>query len=291
MGRNINKAIEKRIKVNLKVEYHTNLHNSPTSKLPFIDLQGKFPDCSVELIKDMGPLKTAIVVENYQEKRRYFTERNDVLSFSENWGKGCSHVFTDTTIPQFAQESMPQYEVSPKEIVREGLTKATHFQIKNYFTRAIVMHVLQPSDIDFLKDILYGKRVRITFSDMYVNSALASLMLVYLIKEMKDLFQFSVKDVTLQLDSPRRKCNNEHFNDYMYINMNFGSKEEADEYTDKLFDEVLDQADLVINRPPVPCVLPLFGKPGINRCLVLFCRSHIFFRDFHCVQDAPAFPP
>ena len=240
MGRNINKAVEKRIKVNLKVEYHTYLHNSPTSKLPFIDLHGKFPDCSVELIKDMGSLKTALIVENYQEKRRYFTERDDVLSFSEKWGKGCSHVFTDTDIPLFVQEAMPQYETSPKEIVREGLTKATHFQVKNYFTRAIVRHVLQKSDIDFLKDILFRKNVRITFSDTYVNSALASLMLVYLIKEMEELFGFTIKGVTLQLDSPRRKCNNEHFNDYMFINMNFASKEDADKYTDRLFEEVLN---------------------------------------------------
>jgi hypothetical protein len=65
-------------------------------------------------------------------------------------------------------------------------------------------------------------------------------MLVYLIKEMEELFGFTIKGVTLQLDSPRRKCNNEHFNDYMFINMNFGSKEDADKYTDRLFEEVLN---------------------------------------------------
>lgn len=240
MGRLISRAVQKGIKVNLMVEYHPELHSSVTSKMPFIDLSGKYPDCSVKLIKDMGNMKTALIITTYDNTVRYFTDRNDVLSFSDNWGKGCSHVFSDKTMPGFTIQQEPIYQASPKEIVRQGITNATHFQIRNYFTKAIVLHILEPSDIDYLKDILYGKRVKITFSDMYVNSALASLMLVYLIKEMKDLFGFVIETVRLQLDSPRRKCTNEHFGDYTHINMNFENKEDADRYTDDLFEEVLD---------------------------------------------------
>ena len=80
----------------------------------------------------------------------------------------------------------------------------------------------------------------ITFSDMYVNSALASLMLVYLIREMKSLFGFNISNVTLQLDSHKRRCQNDRFNDWTPISCNFENKEDADAYTDRLFQDVLD---------------------------------------------------
>ena len=112
--------------------------------------------------------------------------------------------------------------------------------MKNYFTAAIAPHVLKQQDVDMLVEVLRGKHVDITFSDMYVNNALASLMLVYLINEMKNLFGFTIDNITLQLDSPKRKCNNDRFNDWTPINMNFSCKEDADEYTDNLFQDVLD---------------------------------------------------
>ena len=90
-----------------------------------------------------------------------------------------------------------------------------------------------------LVEVLKGKHVNITFSDMYVNSALASLMLVYLIKEMKQLFGYTIDSITLQLDSPKRKCYNDRYNEWTPINMNFSCKEDADEYTDNLFMNVL----------------------------------------------------
>ena len=240
VGRNISRAVSKDIKLLINIEYHADLHQSATSKLPFVDIDSKFPDCKIELIRDMGQFKTALIIKTDLDIRHYFTDKDHVLSFSDNWGKGCSHVFVDSNLPKFEVQDCPKYEESPSVIVREGITQATHFQIKEYFSKAIVQSVLQPSDLAFLKDILYGKHVRVTFSDMYVNSALASLMLVYLIKEMRTLFGFSIDKVILQLDSPKRKCNNDHFNDYMFINMNFASKEDADDYTDTLFTDVLD---------------------------------------------------
>ena len=63
-------------------------------------------------------------------------------------------------------------DISPSQVVREGLTHATTFQIKNYFSSAIAPYVLKQQDVDMLVEILKGKHVNITFSDMYVNSAL-----------------------------------------------------------------------------------------------------------------------
>ena len=240
MGKIISDAITNGKNIRLLVEYHPELHNSLTDKLPFINLKDKFPDCNVTLIQDMGEMKTAIMVESANNVRHYFTDDHSALSFSNNWGKNCSHVFVDTNNVTFTEQNEPTYDVSPSLIVREGITHATSFQIKNYFSKAIAPYVLKKQDIDILYEILNGKHVNITFSDMYVNSALASLMLVYLIDEMKNLFGFQIKNVTLQLDSPKRKCHNERFNNWTPISMNFENKEDADDYTDNLFENVLN---------------------------------------------------
>ena len=240
MGKYISNAVSNGKKINLAVEYHPELHSSLTDKLPFINLKDKLPDCTVRLIKDMGAIKTAIIVETANKLRRYFTDKGTGLSFSNNWGESCNSIFVDDKNVPFINQEEPTYTVSPSQVVREGLTSATVFQVKNYFSTAIAPSVLKKQDLDMLTDILRGKNVNIFFSDMYVNSALASLMLVYLIKEMKTLFGFNINKITLQLDSPKRKCTNDRFNDWTPINLNFSDKADADEYTDRLFQEVLE---------------------------------------------------
>jgi hypothetical protein len=239
MGRMIKKAIENAKNVLLKVEYHPEFHLSSVDKLPFVDLQTKLPDCNVEFISDMGPLKTAIIVETPDNIHHYFTIQNDALSFSNNWGTNCEALFVDHAKVAFTATNAPTYIVSPREIVREGLSPVSTFLVGKYFSEVIAPGVLKKEDIDVLSDILKNKNVDITFSDLYVNSALSSLMLVYLIKEMKDIFGFTIDNITLQLDSPRRKCNNEKFNGYTYISSNFDNKENADKYTDNLIMKVL----------------------------------------------------
>ena len=240
MGKYISNAVTNGKNVKLYIEYHPEFHSSITAKLPFINLKDKFPDCQVSLIKDMGHMKSAIIVESSNKTRHYFTDKDTVLSFSNNWGKNCSHVFVDSNVVKYGEQIEPSYDILSSQVVREGLTGATSFQIKDYFKEAIAPYVLKKEDIDMLLDILKDKKVDITFSDMYVNSALASLMLVYIIGEMKSLFGFTISNVTLQLDSPKRRCQNDRFNDWTPISFNFESKEDADAYTDRLFLDVLN---------------------------------------------------
>lgn len=240
MGKYINNGVSNGKDIRLVVEYHPELHTSLSEKLPFINLSDKFPDCEVSLIKDMGAVKTAIIVETSDKIRRYFTDKRTALSFSNNWGGNCSHSYVDSESISFDSQNEPTYAPSPSQVVREGITHATTFQVKNYFSTAIAPYVLKPVDIDMLDGILRGKHVDVSFSDMYVNSALASLMLVYLVKEMESLFGFSIDNVTLQLDSPKRKCVNDRFNNWTPISMNFSCKEDADKYTDQLFQDVFD---------------------------------------------------
>lgn len=234
MGKMIKRAVENGKKVSLKVEYHPKFHLSLVDKLPYIDLQNKLTDCEVELVYDMGCLKTALIVETSDNTKRYFTTQIDALSFSNNWGVNCESLFVDHLEVVFKKESVPTYSVSPTEIVREGFSPVSTFLIGNYFSQVIAPGVLKLSDIDVLSSLLKDSNVDITFSDMYVNSALSSLMLVYLIKEMRDLFGFEIDNITLQLDSPRRKCCNERFNGYTHISSNFDNKENANKFTDDL---------------------------------------------------------
>jgi hypothetical protein len=111
--------------------------------------------------------------------------------------------------------------------------------VKNYFSTAIAPYVLNAEDKDMLSEILQGKEVNITFSDMYVNSALASLMLTYLIDEMQRLFNFRIGNILLMLDSPKRRCENDRFNNWTNINLNFPNADDADEYTENLIQDVL----------------------------------------------------
>ncbi len=239
MGKLIHRALEKGKSVNIKVEYHNELHEAISSKLPFIQLASKFPDCNVEFIGDMGNIKTSLIKNLNNGSIRYFIDRDNALSFSNNWGGEYNYSFYDNNIIEVTSLPEPQYAVAPSEIIREGTTNATSFQVSKYFSKAIAPSVLKPADLDFINDIIGNQHVTIAFSDMYLNSALASLMLVYLIKEMKNLFGFIIDDITLQLDSPKRKCNNPTFNDYHFINMNFADKEDADEYTKTLFEDEL----------------------------------------------------
>ena len=240
MGKIIQRAVEGGKHVSIRVEYHPELHISNVDKLPFANLGTRFPDCEVKLVKDMGSVKTAIIVETGERHRRYITDQDSSLSFSNNWGNLCTRLFVDSMPTDFDVQPEPQIITSPFEVIREGLTSATSFCVANYFSKAIAPYVLHDSDEEMLSGVLSGKYVNITFSDMYVNSALASLMLVYLIKEVRNLFDFTIDSVKLQLDSPKRKCNCLRFNDYTPIHMNFENKDEADAYTDELFENILD---------------------------------------------------
>lgn len=242
MGKLIQRAVGARKHISIRVEYHPELHTSNVDKLPFINLGSRFPDCDVKLVKDTGAIKTAVIVETGGKYRRYITDQEGALSFSNRWGNSCTRVFVDSMPVEFDIQDEPNTITSPSEVIREGLTSVTAFYVENYFSKAIAPSVLKKDDIDLLSGILSGKRVDITFSDMYMNSALASLMLVYLINEMRSLFGFSIDSVKLQLDSPKRKCNNLYFSDYTYIHLNFENKDMADNYTDELFDKVLGVA-------------------------------------------------
>lgn len=241
MGNHIQRAVELGKTINLIVEYHPELHLDNADKFPYVDLKGKFPDCNVRLVKDLGKNKTLMIVKDTNGSiSRYFTQDGDMLSFSNEWGSSEGRVYFDAVSLNFIDEESPRLEYNPDEIIREGTARVNSFKISKYFSEVIAPCTMRQSDITMLENLFKGKHVDVTFSDMYVNSALASLMLAYLIKEVRDIFNLKIDNIMLQLDSPKRKVVNDRFSDYTYININFGSKDSADRYTDNIIDEVLD---------------------------------------------------
>ena len=115
----------------------------------------------------------------------------------------------------------------------------TRFPVGKYFSNVIAPCTLRREDLTVLDTLLRGQQVNISFSDMFVNSALASMMLVYLVKEMQNLFGFSIGSLTLQLDSPRRRCQNYGFSVNSPVNHNWDNAHDADSYTDELFNNLL----------------------------------------------------
>lgn len=240
IGRLVKKAVEKGKTVEIKVEYHPDVHPSNADKLQFVSLADRFPDCKVDFVKDLGTYKTGLIAYLGADRvDRYFTEEENALSFSESWGMESGSLFFDHTETAFGILPAPVLENDSSEIVRSGTAKANSFRVAHYFSDVIEPVTLSPGDQSVLKSILSNKKVRITFSDKYVNSALASLMLVYLIKEVRDTYNLDIQGVTLRLDSSRRFCSNNKFGDYTYINLNFETPESADEYTEGLFEDVL----------------------------------------------------
>lgn len=241
MGSFLHKAVENDKHVEVKVYYNPDLHTTEEDKYPFATLKERIPDTEVSLIEDTNTLKTALLIKYHDGKvERFFTDTADGLSFSDEWGNGVENLYVDGHIPEEDSLPFPVMDNDPDVIIREGLAEPKSFSIKNYFTTVIAQSTLQPSDIDRLQKMLMGKHVSITFSDMYVNSVLASLMLTYLIKEIKDLFGLKINSIKLRLDAPRRKCTNDRHNDYTPIHHNWPSAPEADEYTFNLIEDVLD---------------------------------------------------
>lgn len=229
--------------LNIQIEYDPHLHSTLADQYPYITLQ--VPDADVKFVKsleDTNKYKTALIIEYAKgQVTRYFVDNSNFgsLSFSDAWGD-TSYSFSDNMFPTFAMQQQPQLPPQPTEIVRTGFAQVNGFRLDDFYAK-VIEPILQSSDNSIIATILQNKDISISFSDPYVNSALASLMLVYLIKELKDKYHFTINNLTLTVDYDDRYkgfAKNVCY-DYTYINLNFGSAQDADDYTESLCDQIL----------------------------------------------------
>ena len=243
--------------------------NTLSEIIPFADLPSKLPDYTVEAIDSLERtpgVYSALIVDG-AIRSHYFVEQQGVLPFTEKWGDNCNALYGDQNVPTFKQESFPTITQilalnRPTNYIRSGSIRNMNTTIGRFYADVIQANVLQPNDVADITEILSGKRVNITFSDSYVNSALASLMLTYLIKSIRDLCDFEIGRVDLQFQAPNRNCNNPRWNDYTYINLSFPDAEMADDYTKEQFEGILEVTPNFLGGIPDHCRWLCFQPEG-----------------------------
>ena len=128
----------------------------------------------------------------------------------------------------------------PNEVTRSATLKNLGNVRLNEIYSIIKDSLLHCNDEQDITQILSGKKVNITFSDSYVNSALAALILVNLIKEIKETYNFEINEVSLQIQGPKRNCYNDRWNPYSYLSWSFPDENTADGYIQEVFEDYLD---------------------------------------------------
>lgn len=248
MGSLLHECVKRGKQVTIKVSNVPSVSkgNTLTEITPFVELPSKMQSYNVEAIDSLETqtgIYSALIVDSIQQSH-YYVEQPDVLPFTEAWGDNCTALFSNQTIPQFNPSTFPTEADKdllkrPTNYVRTGNVQDTTTTTGRFYNDVIRDMVLQPNDENDIRAILGRKRVNITFSDSYVNSALASLMLTYLIKSVKDLCDFEIGRIDLQFQATNRNCNNPRWNDYTYINLSFPDADEADHYTENQFKDIL----------------------------------------------------
>lgn len=221
--------------------------NTLSEIIPFTDLPTRLPDYTVETVDSLEQtpgIYSALIVDG-AVRSHYFVEQQGALPFTEKWGDNCNALYGDQNVPTFNHESFPTITQiidlnRPTNYIRSGSIRNMNTTTGRFYADVIQANVLQPNDIADMTSILSGKRVNITFSDSYVNSALASLMLTYLIKSIRDLCDFKIGRVDLQFQAPNRNCSNPRWNDYTPINLSFPDANTADDYTKEQFEGILN---------------------------------------------------
>lgn len=228
--------------------------------LPFVDLSQKFsnwriPVVAVDTIETTPGVFTALIVDG---KEHYFTDQTGKLNFNADWGKTCTRLYEDNNVPSFTNKSFPTFSditalLKSNEVIRYCVIPSGTRTRVDGLLPLLKQLLLKNGDDGDIRAILSGKKIDITFSDAYVNSALSVLLLVHLIKSLEDSYSFSISSVTLKLKSNRRKCENPlwyRLGEQTYICYNFPDEQSADDYIVDTFRDVLGVTPIISQEEP-----------------------------------------
>jgi hypothetical protein len=215
---------------------------------PFIDLQAKFPNCIVRGVDSVtfNGLNSLLIVDG----NHYFTTAAGVNLFNEQWGEMSVDLYENNNVPQFTNVQFPSVNdfhlrLLPDEITKNCTITKQDFvnmgftRINRLFTDVIAPRLLDEGDETAIEEILRGKRIKVTFSDAYVNSALSGLMLATIIKEFKEKYQFEIDSVDLMVQAPvncvRIKKGWDQLKSVPYVSQNHNDDANADQYIKDVF--------------------------------------------------------
>lgn len=245
IGKALNDALINSKVIRVYVEYNDDIDDFDTL-YQLSNLQQQLVNFNVVPVRSLGEFPMLMLLRTDNGYKHIFTdESSEKLSLSSDWGTCTSRIFEDNLDPNFESSALPnmsqikaQLETKGR-IILEGDIPNNNYSVKNIFTQGVCVGIVKDDKyIDLMQDILKDQHVSVNFSDAYVNSALAGMILTYMIAEIRDLFSCKIDNVTLQLESHKRNIGSD-YNDYQPISRNFADEESCNEFLHNQFEDVL----------------------------------------------------
>lgn len=245
VGKALNDALYNGKTVGLFVEYNNDIDDFDTL-YQLSNLKQQLVNFKVIPVKSFGAYPTLLIIKTDNGYKHIFTDAgSESLTLSSDWTDCTDRLFEDDVLPDFEEGTLPNITqikeilANNGRIVLEGDIPDNRYSVKNIFSQGVCLGIIKDvTKINIMQEILAGQHVSVNFSDAYVNSALAGLILTYMIAEVRDLFGCTIDDVTLQLESRKRNIGG-NYNDYQSISKNFADEKSCSEFLHDLFDEVL----------------------------------------------------
>ena len=246
IGLALSNAVHEGKTVKIYVEYDKDIDDFDTL-LALANMKTMLSNFEVVPVRSLGDLPTVMLVKSDNKFIHYFTDQDSsTLSMSSDWIETTNRIFSDDVVPSFETISLPTMS-SLKETMRsqgrvilEGDLPDEDYMTGSLFTRGILRNIVrEDKDLQLMLDILKDQNATVDFSDSYVNSALAAILLPSIIKEVSTSFNCKIDNITLQLDSYKRNGIGSNYGKYEYITKNFENKQACDEFLKDRFEDFL----------------------------------------------------
>lgn len=253
-GQIVHSLISRGKRVEFVLEYCADRHTTIPERLPFCLLEFECRNIRLHAVRDMGDFKTAMITRGNNGIQRFFIDDGGTIPMNDTWGS-CNELYFDSVDPQWLDVRLPTLnelynQRNGNEIIKAGevfLNRNQSVRIDHLFEDAIMPALqLTPQELSELNRILKGRNVWINYSDRYVNSPLSCLMIVYLIQELRDRFNFTINQIDLQLSDD---VNNSSWNDYSWIKFNYPNYDMRDNDLTSRIDDVLGITPTIYNDP------------------------------------------
>lgn len=246
VGKALNDAVHSGKIVRLYIEYNDNIDDFDTL-YKLTNVKQTMPNYKITPVKSLGQYPTLLLIRDNIGFKHYFTdESSENLCMASEWISCTKRIFEDHNQPVFETTTLPtiasikQILTRSGKLVLEGDIPDRTYNVTKIFSQAIRLGIIKDANaVNQMESILRDQRVTVNFSDAYVNSALAGIILAYMIKEVRDLFNCTLDSITLQLDSYRRNWD-ACFNKYNPIFKSFEDGDVCNDFLKDLFNDVLD---------------------------------------------------
>lgn len=230
-------------KINLFIEYDKNDKDLGTQFILYNTAIALSWFDSVSGAEFTGGVRSAIVLTDAAGiHQNFFTPVFDSIPLSDSWGTDCDEIYQDNLYPKYNPLALPtQNDIQKllaggKRMVLDGEIVNGIYHTDRIFEDFVVKQVIKGNAqmMNGIDAIIKGQHIDIQFTESYLTSPLACIMLVGLIKELKARFNLYIDSISLNLDSSccintkaRQAYNQIPVND-QYIRFNFDSQIERE---------------------------------------------------------------